>query len=281
MDDVYVEKSEIFQNVFLPVQVRYTSAHALILDDKLCVLWGISTSQERKPLNEDELKFLDQLLVHLKRIAVIQRHIFEFSSKAIMGYALIDKLSQSIMLLNLTGEVTHCNTAMNTLMTHHDLICIEHGYLKLPQLYQQQFMQSLQTIEYLYRCQQLSKDQNIEDSCIKILGDHGDILYIFTSLLVSEQEIKAFGIRPQLMLTFYSPKHSVSVDPHLLNAAFGLTPAESRVALSLLDGLLPKEIAQNYQVNLDTIRKQMSAIYRKTATNRQSDLVKLLLNMPH
>lgn len=280
VNDEYVAHSALFQNVLLPIQVRYTSAHALILDDKLCVLWGISTSSERQPLNRQELDFLDRLLVHLKRISVIQRHIFEFSSKAILGYTLIDKLSQSIMLLNLTGEVTHCNTAMNTLMAHHDLIGIEHGYLKLPQPYQQQFMQSLKHIEYLYRYQLLSKNQNIEDGCIKILGDHDDILYIFTSLLVSEQEIKAFGIRPQVMLTFYSPSHSVSVDPHLLNAAFGLTPAESKVALSLLDGLLPKEIAQKHNVNLDTIRKQLQAIYKKTETNRQSDLVKLLMNMP-
>lgn len=99
-------------------------------------------------------------------------------------------------------------------------------------------------------------------------------------LLVSEQEIKAFGIRPQVMLTFYVPKQEMSIDTHLLNVAFGLTSAESKVALQLLEGYLPKEIAVKNDVNYDTIRKQIQSIFRKTSTNKQSELVKLLLNMP-
>ncbi|WP_335951440.1 helix-turn-helix transcriptional regulator [Acinetobacter beijerinckii] len=280
ISDEYVAHSELFQNVFLPAQIRYTAAHELILDDQLCVLWGISTSPQRQPLNQNELNFLDQLLVHLKRIAKIQRHIFEFSSKAIMGYALIDKLAQPIMLLNLTGEVSHCNHAMQQLLSKMETIKIEKNYLKLPEPYQTKFTESLKYIEFSHKYQQLLSEQKLEDGCIKIINQESEILYIFVSALISEQEIRAFGIRPQVMLTFYSPTHSVSIDPHLLNIALNLTPAESRIALGLLDGLLPKEIAKRDQVHIDTVRKQIQSIYRKTETNRQADLVKLLLNMP-
>ncbi len=280
LSDDYVAHSDLFQHVFLPIQVRYTSEHELILDDQLCVLWAISTSIERQPLKHDELAFLDKLLIHLKRIAKIQRHIFEFSSKAIMDYALIDKLSQPIMLLNLTGEVSHCNLAMQQLLSQMETIKIEKEYLKLPEPYQTKFTESLKYIEFSHKYQQLLPEQNLEDGCIKIINQENDILYIFVSPLVSEQEIRAFGIRPQVMLTFYSSTQSVTIDFHLLYAAFNLTPAESRVTLDLLDGLAPKQIAQKNQVHVDTIRKHIRSIYKKTATNRQADLVKLLLNMP-
>ena len=280
LSDDYVAHSDLFQHVFLPIQVRYTSAHELILDEKICVLWGISTSLERQPLTEDELAFLDRLLVHLKRVVTIQRHIFEFSSKAIMGYALIDKLAQPIMLLNLTGEVSHCNLAMQQLLSKMETIKIEKNYLKLPEPYQKKFTESLKYIEFSHKYQQLVPEQKLEDDCIKIINQENEILYIFVSPLVSEQEIRAFGIRPQIMLTFYSSKQSVTIDFHLLYAAFNLTPAESRVTLDLLDGLAPKQIAQKNQVHVDTIRKHIRSIYKKTATNRQADLVKLLLNMP-
>ena len=280
VNDDYVAQSDLFQNVFLPAQIRYTSAHELILDDQLCVLWGISTSTTRQPLNEAELNFLDQLLPHLKRVAKIQRHIFEFSSKALIGYTLIDKLTQPIMLLNLTGEVSHCNLAMQHLLTQISTIKIEKQHLKLPEPDQAQFVANLKHIEFLHKYQQFSTKQKLEDNCIKITSQENETLYIFTSLLVSEQETKAFGMRPQVMLTFYSPTQSVTIDFHLLYAAFNLSPAESRVALGLLDGLCPKQIAQRHQVNIDTVRKQIRSIYKKTATNRQADLVKLLLNMP-
>ncbi|MDH0031169.1 MULTISPECIES: helix-turn-helix transcriptional regulator [unclassified Acinetobacter] len=280
LSDDYVAHSDLFQHVFLPIQVRYTSAHELILDEKICVLWGISTSLERQPLTEDELAFLDRLLVHLKRVVTIQRHIFEFSSKAIMGYALIDKLAQPIMLLNLTGEVSHCNLAMQQLLSQMKTIKIEKNYLKLPEPYQEKFSESLKYIEFSHKYQQLLPEQKLENGCIKIINQENDILYIFVSALVSEQEIRAFGIRPQVMLTFYSSKQSVTIDFHLLYAAFNLTPAESRITLDLLDGLAPKQIAQKNLVQVDTIRKHIRSIYKKTATNRQADLVKLLLNMP-
>lgn len=280
LDDDIIENNVIFQNVLLPIHIRYTAAHTLIFDESLCVLWGINTSKERQPLDGIELAFLDRLLVHLQSVVQIQRSLFEYSSKAIMGYALIDKLSQPITLLQLSGDVSHYNVAMKNLLQNYNNVMIQNNRLILPMPYLNQLHEKLQHLEYLHRLQQLSVDQKIEDSCIKILCKNGEIIYIFMSLLVSEQEIKAFGIRPQVMLTFYVPKQEMSIDTHLLNVAFGLTSAESKVALQLLEGYLPKDIAVKNDVNYDTIRKQIQSIFRKTSTNKQSELVKLLLNMP-
>ncbi|UUM29099.1 helix-turn-helix transcriptional regulator [Acinetobacter colistiniresistens] len=280
VSDEFVAQSALYQNILLPIQVRYTAAHELILDDKLCVLLGVFTSLERQPLNKEDLEFLDQLIVHLKRVVAIQRHIYEFSSKAIMGYALIDKLSQPIMLLNLAGQVSHSNLAAKHLFSKSKILEIEDNRLILPEPYQSQLMDNLQHIEYLFKSRQLLSEQILDDGCIKIIDQNNEILYIFATLLVSEQEMKAFGIRPSVMLTFYHPSHSSTVDAHLLHAAFNLSPAEARVALLLLEGDLPKEIATKHQVHLDTIRKQLQSIYKKTSTSRQAELVKLLLNIP-
>jgi len=64
----------------------------------------------------------------------------------------------------------------------------------------------------------------------------------------------------------------------ILRALFGLTPAECRVALLLGDGRAPKEIAGMIGVTADTVRSQIKSIFAKTGVNRQTDLVRLLLN---
>ncbi|MDM1019565.1 helix-turn-helix transcriptional regulator [Acinetobacter sp. VNK23] len=280
VSDEFVAHSALYQNILLPIQVRYTAAHELILDDKLCVLLGVFTSIERQPLKKEDLDFLDQLIVHLKRVVAIQRHIYEFSTKAIMGYALIDKLSQPIMLLNLAGQVSHLNMAAKQLFDKNTILKIEDNKFILPEPYQSQLMENLQHIEYLFKSRQLLSEQILDDGCIKIIDENDEVLYIFATLLISEQEMKAFGIRPSVMLTFYHPGYSSTVDAHLLHAAFNLSPAEAKVALSLLEGDLPKEIAQKHQVHLDTVRKQLHSIFKKTSTSRQAELVKLLLNLP-
>ena len=82
------------------------------------------------------------------------------------------------------------------------------------------------------------------------------------------------------LLTFYHPDSPPIVDPDLLASAFDLTPAECRVACHIAEGRTPKEIAGQTGVQHDTVRKQLQAIYQKTATNRQVDLIRLLLNLP-
>jgi DNA-binding CsgD family transcriptional regulator len=82
------------------------------------------------------------------------------------------------------------------------------------------------------------------------------------------------------LLTFYHPNSPPIVDTDLLANAFDLTPAECRVACHIAEGRTPKEIANQIGVQHDTVRKQLQAIYQKTATNRQADLIRLLLNLP-
>ena len=119
-----------------------------------------------------------------------------------------------------------------------------------------------------------------QDRAIKIQSDHGETLYIFASLLATEQELKAFGIRPLVMLTLFHPEHSASIDIQLLSSIFKLTPAECKIVLHLLDGLSTKEISEKNHVRPDTIKKQIQSIFKKTATHKQSELVKIILNFP-
>lgn len=48
----------------------------------------------------------------------------------------------------------------------------------------------------------------------------------------------------------------------------------------LADGVPLKTIADLLGVQYDTVRKQLLSIYQKTSTNRQPELVRLLMNLP-
>ncbi|WP_151960811.1 helix-turn-helix transcriptional regulator [Acinetobacter bereziniae] len=275
-----VEKSALYQNILLPIDMRYTACQEFLFDEKLCILMGINTSRHRGVLSREDLNFLDKLFVHLRRIVLLQRKLYEFSSHAVIGYELINKLSQPIILLNLSGEIVHSNKAAQMLTSQSSIISTDQNKLFLPKPYANQYEENLRNFESYFKQQRVLGVHQFEDVCIKIKSKDEHFLYLFFDLLVSENEMKMFGIRPIVMLTLYDPAYSPLVDLYLLHVAFKLTSAESKVALMLLEGYFPKEIAQKNKVNLDTIRKQMQSIYKKTGTNRQSELIKLLLNMP-
>ncbi len=65
-------------------------------------------------------------------------------------------------------------------------------------------------------------------------------------------------------------------NPFMLQRMFGLTTAETRLALLLASGDLPVDVARKLHLSRTTVRSQLSALFAKTNTKRQAELVTLL-----
>jgi DNA-binding CsgD family transcriptional regulator len=68
-------------------------------------------------------------------------------------------------------------------------------------------------------------------------------------------------------------------DVVLLQAAFGLTMAEARVAQAITGGQRLADIARGFAVSLTTVRTHLRAVFTKTGTHSQSELAVLLNRM--
>lgn len=66
----------------------------------------------------------------------------------------------------------------------------------------------------------------------------------------------------------------------LLHGLFDLTPAEARLARALASGVTTRQFASSAQLSPETIKKQLHAIFAKTGTTRQVELVHLLAGVP-
>jgi len=64
-----------------------------------------------------------------------------------------------------------------------------------------------------------------------------------------------------------------------IRESFGLTPAETRLAARLKDGLTLKEAAVDLGVSVNTVRNQLRAVFDKMGLNRQSELVRALTQL--
>lgn len=101
------------------------------------------------------------------------------------------------------------------------------------------------------------------------------------AVLFTEQPRREAGPGPALaMVRCYPLQHSAEPDSTLVAEAFELTPAEAKVAAQLARGLSAVEIATGRGVSTQTIRAQIRAVFEKTGINRQSDLIRLLVEMP-
>jgi len=65
-------------------------------------------------------------------------------------------------------------------------------------------------------------------------------------------------------------------DGGMLSQAFGLSPAEARLAALIAAGLSPERAAEELGIARETARNQLKAVFAKTGTHRQSELAALL-----
>lgn len=67
-----------------------------------------------------------------------------------------------------------------------------------------------------------------------------------------------------------------AANPQTLQRMYGLTGAETLLALRLAQGDAPLDIAQSWHLSRTTIRSQLASLFAKTETKRQAELVALL-----
>ena len=82
------------------------------------------------------------------------------------------------------------------------------------------------------------------------------------------------GARALLLLTELLPRPGPL--PGILINAFGLTPAEARLASLVASGASLDVVAAHLGITRDTARNQLKAVFAKTNTHRQAELVALL-----
>lgn len=73
------------------------------------------------------------------------------------------------------------------------------------------------------------------------------------------------------------PERTPAVLPEQLRQLYRLTPAEATVALNLSAGDTPRTIAERLGIARPTVAAHLASIFKKTGTNRQTELVRLIL----
>lgn len=247
----------------------YVSSRAILDTGELLVKLAWEFQSESEALVQPEPGWLDRLIPHLSRAVQLQ-DMHHFATPALFARVpSLDDWRQPAMLVALNGTVLRLNGAIRQLLGRTGLIQIVDGLLEMQGAVQRRILDeclAAADATPAYRMLRLTQEHHAEAAS-------QDALYVFYRPVAVSHGHAA-------LLAFYHPDSPPSVDTDLLASAFDLTPAECRVACHIAQGRTTKEIASQIGVQDDTVRKQLQAIYQKTATNRQVDLIRLLLNLP-
>lgn len=265
-------QTQVYQQVLKPLNLRFCSAIQILYDHKVCIILSFLTSPERGALSCSELQPIYELLPILQQKIQQYRHHFEYSTMTLLGSQLIQKMKQPIAIINLNGDILELNIEAKQLLENSKLIQIKQRRFAFNESSQQQFELNLIELERLHkRHHDLSY---AERSKIMMIDDH---LFLTLDLLSPEKTHKIFGLRPVLLATFSGLKHKPKYQREICTQLFMFTPVEHKICEQLLEGKTTKEIALSHDIQADTVKKHLQAIFKKTKTHRQSELIQLLM----
>jgi len=269
-----IVQTQVYQQVLHPLNLRFCSALQVIYDHKICVILAFLTSPDRGALSCSELQPIYEILPQIQQKLQHYRHHFEYSTMTLLGSQLIQKMNQPIAIINLNGDILEMNGEAEKFIENNAHIQIEQRRFFFKPHQQQKFEQHLLELERLHNT--YSDVAYAERSQVMHL-DHQ--LFLTLDLLCPEKTHKIFGLRPVLLATFSGLQHQPKYQKDRCTQLFMFTPVEHKICEQLFKGKTTKEIALIYKIQADTVKKHLQAIFKKTKTHRQSELIQLLMQL--
>lgn len=195
------------------------------------------------------------------------RDTFEHITRA------FDYVSFGIVLLDAQMEVKFANRASHRMADAVDGMSVDGAFLLEGSREMAAFRASFSAV---------TRDGGATDDiieCMTIPGayDRRDLL-LMVCALVSQHALESDD--PIVMVIMSDPSYRQPVAPAALESLFGLTRTEAQVANAFAKGWRTEQIAVQFSISSTTVNFHKRNLFEKTGTNRQADLIALLLSIP-
>ncbi len=123
------------------------------------------------------------------------------------------------------------------------------------------------------------RNENTADDVMPLLRCSGrDSLFVYMQRVSDAEGLHAGRRRPALAIFMRDPGFRVPDAEQMVQRLFHLTQTEATLMMHLANGISLLEAAETMRIRHNTARAHLRAIFEKTGLQRQSSLVRLVLN---
>jgi DNA-binding CsgD family transcriptional regulator len=269
-----VEKTEYYD-----WQVRHGMVHSITAvvahDRRAFTSLSLARPETAGPLGEDALELMRLLLPHLQRAFEIYRRLESLRASSEGAQAALDRLETGLVAVDGKGCAVLMNRRAETLVRKQRGITACQGKLAAADSSQSNRLQRLVSEAAMTGAGRGTGS----GGAMTLHGDEASQRLFITvtpfrsSHLLTEE-------RPCALVFISDPAAKPAARAALLSALFGMTPGECRLADLLLGGIELRTAAERMHITTGTARFILKIIFHKTATHRQSQLIRLLSTLP-
>ncbi len=274
--DKEVMKTEFFHDYVLPQELTVKNAirlTPLLSEDVFTSIALHSAKSETSKCPKNALKLCELLMPHLQNALELHRKIVSVEVGMDSIFGMFDLMPFGVALFDRKGSLVVINKPAREIVAQNDGLSLKNGNISAAVL-----SQSISIATMLRNASQLSHGIGVEPIGIsRITRPSGKRSYEMLILPVYENRKESVVSKVSSAVFIFdleSEKESLDV---LLARLYDLTRAEVNVLKLLLQGHSATQISDRFSLSRETVKTHLRHIFQKTETNRQSELVSVVL----
>ena len=266
-DYVTTEQYELWHG---PMNFFYLVSSKVYSAESAFALFHIARRRQSGDYGAADVARMGVLALHVRRAVQMQRRF----ALAEAAHASLDGVAWAILYVDAAGRILSCNATAEALLRAGDGLSLRRGRLvaSAPR----------ETGALLAAIRQAAVCADGEASPPAILALPRPSTKRALEVLVAPVRRPANrpGQPPTVALFVSDPERRAEPSPDALRRLYGLSKAEAALAAALVDGSGLGEAAERLGIGQATAKTQLQAVFAKTDTRRQAQLVNLLLKGP-
>ncbi len=237
------------------------------------IIWAVADPVAGDGWSSHQVETIERLLPHLRQFVRVRQALMDAEALGSSLAMLLGNTRMGVIQLDRRGRIVEANDEAADLLRRRDGLVARTGFLHASLQAEDESLQKL-----LSGALQSFGGQGVSGSLAVTREGLSPRLALHVSP-VSESRRDSLTLRVAVIVLVVDPLREAPLDPALVAATFGLTPAESHVVVLLAQGRTVRDIAGETGRSETTIKWHLRNIFDKCGLSRQVDLMQLAMSL--
>lgn len=272
LPDVALEKTEFYNDFFLPYDMHYSMGLKIDLPGLPSARLSCQRPKHMGAFDNRDSLIFQAIQPHLRRALLLHHRIHTLEANILGLETALDRHDHAVLSIDATGKVCFGNPRAMKLLTSGGCLYVVAGRLHCSGPKENAALQRILAARIVH-----TSLQPVAAGTVSIPRLGAAPLRV---TVVPMRKMISGSSMPLAALVFIADTSAASSRASLLRDLFGVTPSEARVADLLLQGFDTGEITERLRLTLETARFQVKRLLSKTGTRRQAELIRLMAALP-
>lgn len=271
--DEILERSEFGNDFLRPLDSFHQFCGFIRKDQSAASIISCLRPKRRGPFGEEELRLLRALMPHLQRALQLHRRLQGLQRQAHSATEGLDRLGVGFLVADSAGRILNMNARAAAILEQNDGLSARTDGLLARRAQENNELRGL-----VRKASATALGKGLESGgTMTVSRPSGRRAF---EVLVTPLRSGALTLVPEQAAAIFVTDPETQPEPNdrFLMKRFGLTRAEARLAVGLMQGKSLQEAAEEFGLSRNTVRAQLQKALSKTGTARQGALISLLWN---